>query len=229
MVRFRRLLPGLAWAAWGLALATPAALAADADARLARLVAAYDGVRTLAATFTQETRFPGFPRPRTYAGTLELERPDRMRWDYTEGSAQQVYVRGRTVTVYVPESRQAIESRLSPASDQQVPLQLLADVTRIPDTYHVAAGEGDDALLLTPRTPGAGAPEAVYLWLSPDTGLIDRVRLELPGGSRSDLTFRDVRANVPIDPARFDFTLPAGVHRVDADTLQPAHRSGAAP
>lgn len=224
----RRLRPLLAW---GLILLAPAApvppaLAADADIRLARLIDAYGQVRTLRAAFTQQTRFAGFPRPRTYGGTLELERPDRMRWDYTEGSAQQVYVDGRTVTVYVPEARQAVESRLSPASDRQVPLQLLVDVTRVSEIYEVAAGEGPGALVLTPREPDPAAPEAVYLWLSPETGLIERVRLELPGGSRSDITFRGVRTNVPIDPDRFRVRLPEGVHRVRADRLGPG---GAAP
>jgi outer membrane lipoprotein carrier protein len=227
--RPRRLPAGLAWACWGLALALPAAHAAppspatpETEPALARLIAAYEQVRTLSGSFTQETRFPGFPRPRTYAGTLDLVRPDRMRWDYTEGSGQQVYVNGRTVTVYVPEAAQAIESRLSPASDRQVPLHLLADVTRIPDTYTVAPGDGADALVLTPRDPDPAAPTSVSLWLSPETGLIDRVRLELPGGSRSDIAFRDVTTNRPVDPARFEFVAPEGVHQVDADRLVPA-------
>jgi len=152
---------------------------------------------------------------------VELERPDRMRWDYTRGSAQQVYVNGRTVIVYVPEASQAVESTLSPASDRQVPLQLLADVTRIDHTYHVAAGADPDELVLTPKDPGGGAPEQVHLWLDP-RGLIGRVRLLLPGGSRSDLTFTEVRTNVPIPPGRFDFTAPEGTHRIRADSLLPA-------
>jgi len=220
--------------AWGLlpaaalcfgAAAVAPALAADAAAaRLERLVHAYADVRTLTGAFTQETRFAGFPTPRTYAGTVALDRPERMRWDYTEGSRQQVYVDGRTVTVYAPEAKQAVESTLTPASDRQVPLHLLADVTDLERTYAVAAGPDPQELVLTPREPAAGAPEAVHLWLDPDTGLIARVRLELPGGGRSDLTFRDVRVGVPVDPARFEVNLPEGVHRVRADTLFPSGR-----
>lgn len=232
-----RLRSGPGRAAWGLlpaavlALAAPAALAAEpvdrntpagpAAARLARLVDAYQGVRTIRAGFTQQTRFAGFPRPRVYAGTVDLDRPDRMRWDYTEGSAQQVYVNGRTVVVYVPEASQAVESTLTPASDRQVPLHLLADVTHIDATYAVAAGPDPQELVLTPKLPDPAAPESVRLWLDPATGLIARVRLSLPGGSQSDLSFTDVRTNVPIPAARFDFVAPAGTHRVRADTLLP--------
>jgi outer membrane lipoprotein-sorting protein len=144
-----------------------------------------------------------------------------MRWDYKTGSAQQVYVNGRDVTVYVPESSQAVESTLTPASDRQVPLQLLADVTRIDRTYDVTAGADAGELVLTPREAAPGAPERVHLWLDPASGLIGRVRLELPGGGESDLRFARVRTNVDIPADRFVFEAPPGTHRIRADSLLP--------
>jgi outer membrane lipoprotein carrier protein len=207
--------------AGGLALAPGPAMSASTDEAAARLTAAYGPVHTLTATFTQETRFAGFPTSRTYAGRMDLERPDRMRWDYTEGSAQQVYVDGRTVTVYAPEADQAIVSTLTPASDAQVPLHLLADVTRLEETYHVAPGPDPDSLLLTPRNPAPGAPERVTLWLDPESGLIARVRLALAGGSTSDIRFAGVTVNTPIDPARFAFSPPKGTHLIQAADLLP--------
>lgn len=214
--------------AGGLALAPGLGSAADdAATRLARLTAAYAPVHTLTASFTQETRFAGFPTPRAYGGHMDLQRPDRMRWDYTRGSAQQVYVDGRTVTVYAPEASQAIVSTLTPASDGQVPLHLLADVTRVAETYAVAAGPDGGSLVLTPKKAVAGAPERVTLWLDPDSGLIARVRLELPGGSTSDILFRDVAVNAPVDAARFAFAPPAGTHVIQAADLLPGPRSGA--
>lgn len=211
--------------AGGLALAPGPVMAeasvADAGTALKRLTAAYGPVRTVTATFTQQTRFAGFPTPRTYAGRMDLERPDRMRWDYTEGSAQQVYVDGRTVTVYAPEADQAIVSTLTPASDAQVPLHLLADVTRLEETYRVAPGSDAGALVLTPQNPVPGAPERVTLWLDPDTGLIARVLLALAGGSTSDIRFSDVAVNAPVDPARFTFDPPKGTHLIRAADLLP--------
>jgi len=220
--------------AGGLALAPGPGLAAspaadDAAARLARLTTAYAPVRTLTASFTQETRFAGFPTPRTYGGRMDLQRPDRMRWDYTLGSAQQVYVDGQTVTVYAPEASQAIVSTLTPASDAQVPLHLLADVTRVEETYDVAAGPEAGALVLTPKKAVAGAPERVTLWLDPDSGLIARVRLELTGGSVSDIRFADVAVNAPVDAARFAFAPPEGTHLIRAADLLPRAPSRAAP
>jgi outer membrane lipoprotein carrier protein len=228
-LRLAALLAGGLALAPGLGLPATPAPTDDAAARLARLTTAYGPVRTLTAAFTQRTRFAGFPTPRTYGGRMDLARPDRMRWDYTDGSAQQVYVDGRTVTVYAPEASQAIVSTLTPASDGQVPLHLLADVTRIGDTYRVAAGADPGALVLTPIDPAPGGPERVTLWLDPDSGLIARVRLELPGGSTSDITFRDVAVNAPVDPARFAFAPPAGTHVIQAADLLPRQKSTAAP
>jgi outer membrane lipoprotein-sorting protein len=224
---------GLALApATGLADSAPIAIpavAAGSGATLARLTGAYAAVRTLTADFTQETRFAGFQTPRTYGGRMDLARPDRMRWDYTQGSAQQVYVDGRTVTVYAPEAAQAIVSTLTPASDAQVPLHLLADVTRVEETYDVAAGTDLGSLVLTPKNAVAGGPERVTLWLDPDSGLIARVRLELPGGSTSDIRFSGVAVNPPVDPGRFAFTPPEGTHLIQAADLLPRAPSRAAP
>jgi outer membrane lipoprotein-sorting protein len=219
--------------AGGLALAPGMGLAADpatgGDTPLARLVAAYTPVRTLTAAFTQETHFAGFPTPRTYGGRLDLSRPDHIRWDYTEGSGQQVYVAGRTLTVYAPEHAQAIVSELNSASDSNVPVQLLADVTRLGDTYRAATGSEPGSIVLTPLKRVPGAPERVTLWLDPDTSLIDRVLLAVPGGSTSDIRFSDVHVNVPIDPARFAFHPPKGTHVIRAAELMPHPPGGTSP
>ena len=204
------------------AMAAPAGAAAnDVDGLLQRLGDAYEGLTSLSTEFTQETRFPGFSKGRVFGGTLELVRPDRMRWDYSQGSRQQLYVASRQVILFAPDSSQAIISELSPASDRQVPLHLLADVTGIRDTYHVTPGDGGYALKLTPIEPHPQAPETIQLWLDPDTGLIRRVRLDLPGGSSSDITFSGLRANAPVDAARFRFTAPEGVHVVRPHGLFP--------
>ncbi|MBI5137499.1 MAG: outer membrane lipoprotein carrier protein LolA [Nitrospirae bacterium] len=205
-----------------LLLAPPAFAAGDAaEAGLARLIGAYQGVERLTADFTQETTYAGFSTARAFGGRLELVRPDRMRWDYRNGSDQQIYVAGREVTVYAPAQQQAIVSTLSHASDQQIPLHLLADVTGIPKTYHVAAGTDPGELVLTPLADDPRAPTAVHLWLHPETGLIRRVRLLLPGGSRSDIAFTNVDTGAAINDARFRFAAPKGVHVARPEAIFP--------
>lgn len=206
-----------------LLFAAPAG-AGPPDVLVKRLTEAYRQTSTLSATFTQETRFAGFSTARTFAGTVEIRRPDRMRWDYTEHSKQQLFVNGWELTVYDPKNRQAIVSKLSPSSDRQLPLHLLADVTGVDKTYHVAAGDGPTELVLTPKEPHPQAPEKIHLWLDPKTGLIARVKLYLPGGSISDITFSDTASNVAIEDKRFVFSPPPGTYMVDPKKMLPGSR-----
>jgi len=190
-------------------------------ATLSRLSAAYDRVESVSADFTQTSRFAGFNTVKTFGGHLDLVRPDRMRWDYRDGSSQQIYLKDRQVTVYAPSGKQAIVSTLTPASDRQIPLHLLADVSGLADTYLVAAGDAPNALILTPKAPASGGPTQIHLWLDNDTGLIGRVRLSLPGGGSSEIAFSDFTTNLPINAERFLFEAPKGVYVVHPKAIFP--------
>ena len=191
---------------------------------LARLVAAYEGVTTLSADFVQTSRFAGFSTVKTFAGHLELIRPDRMRWDYRQGSEQQIFLSERQVTVFAPVSNQAIVTTLTPASDRQIPLHLLADVTGIENTYQIAAGKEPGELQLTPLETLAGAPQNIHLWLHPDSGLIAKVQLNLAGGSSSELVFDSFDRSSAIPAERFVFDAPEGVYVVHPASIFPAAR-----
>jgi len=210
----------------GLSAITPAmsadAASGDAGVTLTRLIDAYDGVKSLSADFTQESRFAGFNTIKTFKGHLELTRPNRMRWDYRDGSNQQIYLNDHQVTVYSPKAKQAIVSQLTPASDRQIPLHLLADVTGIEKTYRVTSGMDAGELLLTPLESDPKAPQEIHLWVDATSGLIHRIRLLLPGGSRSDITFEHVDPRAQVTPDRYRFKTPKGVYVVHPKSLFPS-------
>jgi outer membrane lipoprotein carrier protein len=197
---------------------------ASAATTLARLEAAYEGITTLSADFVQTSRFAGFNTVKTFSGHLELIRPDRMRWDYRQGSNQQIYLNGREVTVFAPASKQAIITTLTPASDRQIPLHLLADVTGIEATYHVASGDDPGELQLTPLESLPGAPQSIRLWLHPDSGLIAKVQLNLAGGSSTDITFDGFDRLGAIAAERFVFDAPKGVYVIHPASIFPGER-----
>lgn len=189
------------------------------DALFNAMIDTYADIDTVRADFVQESHFAGFSAAKRFAGTLDIARPDRMRWDYRDGSNQQIYVNGRQVTLYAPDSRQAMVSTLSPASDRQIPIQLLADVTRITDLYEVGPTEEAGMWMLRPKEPHPQAPERIEMGIDPKTRLIDVVVLHLPGGNSSRITFDNQRVNAEIDPSRFRFEAPEGVHVVHPETL----------
>ncbi|MDH4228180.1 MAG: outer membrane lipoprotein carrier protein LolA [Nitrospirota bacterium] len=196
------------------AASAPATAPADAPAdtrtdvpTFDRLLGAFKGVRSLSAEFVQESRFAGFSTPRRFAGVVEIVRPGKMRWDYREGSNQQIYVNDREIVVHTPDMRQAILSSLSPSSDRQIPIFLLADVTRIGEAYWVKPGATSGQLVLTPRERDPQAPQQVLLDVG-DDGLIRKVALEMPGGNQSEITFSHQQVNPAIAASRFRFSAP---------------------
>jgi outer membrane lipoprotein carrier protein len=82
-------------------------------------------VQDVRADFSQESRIAALDRSQRGRGTVtfRFEPGDRRRpplamfnWQYQEPSAQEVVSDGRTMWVYLPESRQVIESDLTAAS-----------------------------------------------------------------------------------------------------------------
>ncbi len=204
-------------------LVTVLATAAHAEppkSPLDHMLAAHENMTTLTADFVHETHFAGFSKARQFTGTVQVARPDRMRWDYQEGSDQQIFVNGRTVTIYMPAQNQAMVSNLTPMSDRQIPLFLLADVTRIPEVYEVLIYKTDE-LELIPHRRHPNGPRSVYLKIDPNSGMITRVILNLPGGNRSEIRFTNQQLDAPVEVARFNFTAPEGVHVIHTETLGP--------
>jgi len=212
---WRRLAPVLILSVW---ISAPARAETGQPAVLDTLLATYEKVETLNADFVQESRFAGFSTARRFAGVVNIQRPDRMRWDYRDGSDQQIYVNGREVTVYAPGMQQAIVSILSPASDGQIPIHLLSDVTGLTRTYSVEE-TAPHTLRLTPRELSPQTPERIDLELEPDSGLIHRVTMHLPGGNRSDITFSGQTVNGGVAAERFSFSAPKGTHVVRPEAL----------
>lgn len=211
----------------GLVCALCAVLAAGARAEppqspLDAMLSAHEKLTTLTADFVHETHYAGFSKTRRFTGSVQVARPDKMRWDYQEGSDQQIFVNSATVTIYLPGQNQAMVSNLTPASDRQIPLFLLADVSRIPEVYDITL-LAPDVLELTPNQSHPSGPRSIHLEVGPD-GLITRVTLYLQGGNRSEITFTNHRMDAPVAASRFEFTPPSGVHVIHTETLSPGRK-----
>ncbi len=65
----------------------------------------YNHIQTLQAQFAET--YSGAGMKRTESGTLELKKPGRMRWDYSEPRPKMFLTDGKTAWFYVPGERQA--------------------------------------------------------------------------------------------------------------------------
>ena len=184
---------------------------------VARAVQAhYDTVRDFTAEFTH-TYVGGILRKRiTEQGRLQVKKPGRMRWEYTQPEPKTFVSDGSQMYSYVPADRQVYVSPV-PAEDQATTAVLFLtgkgnllrdfDVRYADETGGPA---GTVALRLDPKLP-----ERDYDWLEL---VVDQRTFQIRAlvaaddqGGTSTFQFRDLQENVGLSDKTFEFRIPRGV------------------
>jgi outer membrane lipoprotein carrier protein len=196
------------------------ALAADAakDAEtLARKVdQRYNAMRTLRMDFTEQLETAGVRKRES--GVLELKKPGRMRWSYTQPQEKVFVSDGKTAYFYVPGERQARKAPVKKLDDLQSPLRYLLGKSRIADELEGLKLDGN-VLSGTPKHL-KDRVEKVELTVTPE-GLIQRIVIEELDGTRTDFAFTNIQENAAIADTQFRFTPPAGTEIVESTQIQP--------
>ena len=183
----------------------------------------YNRMQTLQAQFSETYSAAGMTRHES--GTLELKKPGRMRWDYTEPRPKTFVTDGNIAWFYVPGEKQARRAPVKDISDLKSPLRYLLGKTKLEkeftgltiDANAKPAGPGDIVLRGVPK----GMQERVsqtLLEVAPD-GLITRIVVEEMDGSVTEFRFLQQRQNVQIADQRFKFLPPQGVEVVQGTEL----------
>jgi len=212
------MLPHRVLAALLLALASPATQSARPPAvDVARAVQAhYDSVRDFTATFMQ-TYVGGVLRKRiTEQGRLEVKKPGRMRWEYTEPEPKTFVSDGSQMYSYIPADRQVYVSPV-PSEDQATTAVLfLSGKGNLVRDFEVSYADDADrpagtvALRLQPKLR-----ERDYDWLElvvdARTYQIRTLVAADDQGGTSTFQFRDLQENVGLSDKTFEFKIPRGV------------------
>jgi outer membrane lipoprotein carrier protein len=198
-----------------LAMLTSAVNPALAQEALARLEQFSQQVRTLDAKFTQQVFGEDGELVQESSGSVQLARPGRFRWEYEKPDQQLILADGEKFWIYDPELEQAtvrsIESALGTA-----PIMLLTGQRPLEDQFKIepAVTEGDlQWVELVPRVQDTEF-NRIKLGLSKE-GVRSMV-LHDQFGQQTVIRLHDVRTNVAIDPARFEFDPPVGTDVIDA-------------
>ena len=183
----------------------------------------YNHMQTLQAQFAET--YSGAGMKRTESGTLELKKPGRMRWDYTEPRPKMFVTDGATAWFYVPGERQARRAPVKQIEDLRSPLRYLLGKTKLEKEFPgltIAAdakpvNAGDVVLRGVPK----GMQERVSQTLLEVTadGLITRIVVEEMDGSVTEFRFLQQKENVQVSDQRFRFTPPPGVEVVQGTEL----------
>jgi outer membrane lipoprotein carrier protein len=208
-----------AWLVGSVALAAQSDVHAIAD----KVDQRYNHMQTLQAQFAEA--YSGAGMKRTESGTVELKKPGRMRWDYTEPRPKMFLTDGTTAWFYVPGEKQARRTQLKQIEDLRSPLRYLLGKTKLEKEFVGLALASDakpaNAGNIVLRGVPKGMQERVsrtLLEVTPD-GLITRIVVEEMDGSVTEFRFLQQKENVQVSDQRFKFTPPAGVEVVQGTEL----------
>jgi outer membrane lipoprotein carrier protein len=193
------------------AFAEPAPV--DPGELVKRIEARYQGIRTLSATFSQTVK-SGIYGEDHQSGTLLLERPNQMRWQFDGAEGRLFVADGQWLWMYAPADRQVIKTpQVEGSGGTDVLLESLAHLSeRFTPTFTPPPPGGTWHLVLVPRDPN-------HPYVRYEVGLSTELSLEqlilVDGqGTITRLDFQGVKLGEPAAAGAFAFTPPAGVEVV---------------
>jgi len=210
-----------------VALAHPAASAAQAPRPAGELAQAvqqrYDTIRDFSADFTHTYEGGVLHKRVTERGTVQIKKPGRMRWEYTDPEKKLFIADGSQIYSYIPADRQVIVSPM-PTSDQATTATLFltgkGNITRdftvsygtVPD-----APAGTVAVKLLPRLPERDYDVLTLVVDAKSLQIRMLVAADRQGG-KSTFAFSGIKENTGLTDKIFAFKIPRGTDVVRTGT-----------
>ena len=193
-----------------------------------RLQSRYEKTKDLQADFTQKTMIEGFERPMTSSGKLYIKKPGRLRWNYLEPSAEDIYVQGDDLKVYVPEHKQVLVGKLTQMAASKAPLELLQGAAKLDASFDIEPTPGKERgvggvrlLTLVPKSQDEAhrSLQKIVVEVFPKTYFIRSVSLYEVSGNVSNFEFSSLQSNIGLGDELFVPKLPVDVEVVKAPVL----------
>jgi outer membrane lipoprotein-sorting protein len=169
----------------------------------------FRNIRSVKAGFIQKRSLPILTKPLISEGRFFFYAPDSMRWEYLSPLRSVILQKGDTLQLYhfsegkwKPEMTQAAESRQMVLTEIRQWVQGRFDESKAFKHQYLSGPPGRVMLI-----PGEGIDnfvQRIEIVLSARPGVIDRVEVEEPGGSRTSIEFRNVEVNSSFPPEVFE-------------------------
>jgi outer membrane lipoprotein carrier protein len=198
-----------------LTVAPAEALPDAARSALSRAAARYrDGAHV--STFTQTYTPAGFAGARRESGTVWIQAPQRLRFEYAPPDRKVFTYDAGEGRFYSPDDRQLTVKKLTAEERARLPIVFLTDPEVLSDTYAISvepAEDGSEGLRFEPR---AKRPELAWLRLTIGAdGSVAALSYEDEGGNKTDFRFATWRAEKPRPDADFRVAGPKGTRVVE--------------
>lgn len=205
----------LSWAVAGeVAQVAKSAQPADAAAILKRVDDHYNHLRSLRTRFTE--RYDGLGMNRSESGVLLLQKPGRMRWDYTSPAGKVFVLDGKFAWSYTPGDAQVQRISAKQMDDLRSPLRFLLGHTQLAKELQEISIVPDGTGYRIAGIPKGLAERVRHIALrTTDQGQITAMRVDEVDGAATEFLFEGSQENVPLDGSTFRYVPPAGVGVVD--------------
>ena len=187
---------------------------------------AYGGLATFRASFVQESSSGALGVAEESTGTVDLQKPGRMRWHYTAPDEQIFLVRDKTVWFYQKRERQLVIDEFRQMLISELPVAFLMGIGNLARDFVVEKGcTTDKGITLALRENAAkskggekhGESEEVSFTL-----LVDRqefiprgISLIDAGGNNTAIYFSHYEVNPTVGLPTFEPEFPKGVDVID--------------
>jgi outer membrane lipoprotein carrier protein len=198
----------LSWAIWlCVTLASPVMAHADGVASLKEFFAHTDAMR---AQFKQEVLDNKGQKIQQVEGRMQLQRPNKFRWDYQKPYEQQIVSDGKQVFLYDVDLQQVTVSDLSKTLGSS-PAAMLAGGAAVEKSFVLKNAVRKDGLswvLALPKNKDSGFERVV---LGFKDGELKKMELYDSFSHVTHITFSSVERNPTLQLETFLFTPPQGV------------------
>jgi len=176
----------------------------------------YNRAKTLQVTFEESYMGSGRPR-RSETGELSLQKPGKMRWEYTQPAGKLFLSDGKLIYYYNPLSKRAEKMKFKETEDMRAPLAFLLgklDFQKDFTDFKLKV-DGDDKLVIAKPKSEKLPYRQLEFTVSPQ---MEIRRLIVSGHDDAVLIFRfsNERVNPTLGEQMFKFELPAGASWLDA-------------
>lgn len=184
----------------------------NVDQLLTGIENAYSG-RGFSAAFDQEATIKAMQITDTAQGQLFVQRPGKMRWEYTAPEPQIIITDGDNLWVYRPLDKQVMTGTAPAFFGDGKGAGFLSDIRLVRKSFDVGLEKtemaGEHRLRLTPKqkTPDVAA---VFLSVSADTFIITDVVTVNAYGDETWIKLKDYRFDQSFENEVFAFDIPPG-------------------
>jgi outer membrane lipoprotein carrier protein len=194
------------------------AFAADAPtaALLKTVEQRYNHADSLQVLFREEYSKIGHTR-RSESGLLDLRKPGRMRWEYSDPKGKLAVCDGKTFWTYVPSDNQVQKMPLKETDELQAPIAFLLGKLHFDKEFRNIQGKPEGAdTRITAQPKSDNLPYSAVEFLVTADGRIRQVKVTEYDNSIMEYNFDQEKVNPKLDDKLFHFQVPSGAEVVEA-------------